>query len=196
MPFEDMGKDARDNRPRYEDLDFEERAKQEHLDSLYEDDYDDEDYGRGRGKLAIVLGIVGLILIIFLIFRTVSLNSELEEVQNKLTQSEEYKTKYEDIQLEKMQLEEELENLKNPDGAKKETDDEKKDEEKTDDKKDSSSASSGSTTEYTVQQGDTMWTIAQKTLGNGAEYQKILDANGLKESDTLKPGSKIKIPKA
>ena len=95
-----------------------------------------------------------------------------------------------------MQLEEELENLKNPDGAKKETDDEKKDEEKTDDKKDSSSASSGSTTEYTVQQGDTMWTIAQKTLGNGAEYQKILDANGLKESDTLKPGSKIKIPKA
>lgn len=196
MPFEDMGRDARDNRPRYEDLDFEERAKQEHLDSLYEDDYDDEDYGRGRGKLAIVLGIVGLILIIFLIFRTVSLNSELEEVQNKLTQSEEYKTKYEDIQLEKMQLEEELENLKNPDGAKKETDDEKKDEEKTDDKKDSSSASSGSTTEYTVQQGDTMWTIAQKTLGNGAEYQKILDANGLKESDTLKPGSKIKIPKA
>ena len=53
----------------------------------------------------------------------------------------------------------------------------------------------GSTTEYTVQEGDTMWTIAQKTLGNGAEYQKILDANGMKESDPLKPGSKIKIPK-
>ena len=26
------------------------------------------------------------------------------------------------------------------------------------------------------------------------EYQKILDANGLKESDTLAPGTVIKIP--
>ena len=46
----------------------------------------------------------------------------------------------------------------------------------------------------TVQKGDTMWTIAQSQLGNGAEYQKILDANGLKESDTLAPGTVIKIP--
>ncbi|OKZ57972.1 MAG: hypothetical protein BHV97_01895 [Clostridium sp. CAG:349_48_7] len=28
----------------------------------------------------------------------------------------------------------------------------------------------------------------------GADYQKILDANGLKESDTLAPGTVIKIP--
>lgn len=45
-----------------------------------------------------------------------------------------------------------------------------------------------------MQKGDTMWTIAQSQLGNGAEYQKILDANGLKESDTLAPGTVIKIP--
>ena len=42
VPFENMGRDPRDNRPRYEDVDFEERAKQEHLDSLYDDDYDDD----------------------------------------------------------------------------------------------------------------------------------------------------------
>ncbi|MGN0135748.1 LysM peptidoglycan-binding domain-containing protein [Anaerotignum sp.] len=193
MPFEDMGRDGRDNRPRYEDIDFEERAKQEHLDSLYDDDYDD-DFGGGRSKLAIILGIVALILIIFLIFRTVSLNSKLEEAQNQLSQSEEYKTKYEDIQLEKMQLEEELDSLKNPNGSAEKADSEEDDTEKNSESS-TSSAASGSTTEYTIQEGDTMWTIAQKTLGNGAEYQKILDANGMKESDPLKPGNKIKIPK-
>ena len=41
-----------------------------------------------------------------------------------------------------------------------------------------------------------MWTIAQSQMGNGADYQKILDANGMKESDPLKPGNKIKIPTA
>lgn len=195
MPFEDMGRDARDNRPRYEDLDFEERAKQEHLDSLYDDDYDD-DYGSGRGKLAIILGIVALALIIFLIFRTVSLNSKLEEAQNQLTQTQEYKEKYENIQLEKMQLEEELNGLKGTDGSTEKTDDAAESTDKKDsENKPASSATSGSTTEYTIQEGDTMWTIAQKTLGNGAEYQKILDANGMKESDPLKPGNKIKIPK-
>ena len=107
VPFQDMGRDPRDNRPRYEDVDFEERVKQEHLDSLYDDDYDDDDFG-GKGKLAIILGIVGLILIIFLIFRTVSLGSKLEDAQNQLTQSQDYKEKYEEIQLEKMQLEEQL----------------------------------------------------------------------------------------
>lgn len=197
MPFEDMGRDAKDNRPRYEDLDFEERAKQEHLDSLYDDDYDDDDFGSGKGKLAIILGIVALGLIIFLIFRSVSLSSKLEEVQNQLTQTQEYKEKYENIQLEKMQLEEELNGLKGTDGSTEKTDGEKADEDtkKNDTSTTTSSATSGSTTEYTIQEGDTMWKIAQKTLGNGADYQKILDANGMKESDPLKPGSKIKIPK-
>lgn len=196
MPFEDMGRDGRDNRPRYEDLDFEERAKQEHLDSLYDDDYDDDDFGGGRSKLAIILGIVALILIIFLIFRTVSLNSKLEEAQNQLTQTQEYKEKYENIQLEKMQLEEELNGLKDPNSSTEKADGEGDDAKKNDESSTTaSSTTSGSTTEYTIQEGDTMWTIAQKTLGNGAEYQKILDANGMKESDPLKPGSKIKIPK-
>ena len=102
-PFDDMGMEERDYRPRYEDMDFEERAKQEHLDSLYDDEYYD-DYGRGRGKLPMILGVVAVVLIIFLIFRTVSLSSKLEEVQNQLTQSQDYKQKYEDMQLENMQL--------------------------------------------------------------------------------------------
>ncbi|MBR6542105.1 MAG: LysM peptidoglycan-binding domain-containing protein [Anaerotignum sp.] len=196
MPFHDMGKDPRDNRPRYEDVDFEERAKQEHLDSLY-DDYDDDDFG-GKGKLAIILGIVGLILIIFLIFRTVSLGSKLEDAQNQLTQSQSYKEKYEEIQLEKMQLEEKLDALQNPDANAGEGEDADADAEDSDSSTTSSSTSTstGAGKEYTIKEGDTMWTIAQSQMGNGADYQKILDANGMKESDPLKPGNKIKIPAA
>ncbi|MBQ9090728.1 MAG: LysM peptidoglycan-binding domain-containing protein [Anaerotignum sp.] len=196
QPFEDMGRDPRDNRPRYEDVDFEERAKQEHLDSLYDDDYDDDDFGGGR-KLPIILGIVALILIIFLIFRTVSLGSKLEETQNQLTQSQDYKEKYEEIQLEKMQLEDELDALKNPDANADNADGEgDADADAGSDSDSSSSTSTGAGKEYTVKDGDTMWTIAQSQMGNGADYQKILDANGLKEDDYLKPGTKIKIPVA
>lgn len=192
-PFDDMGRDPRDNRPRYEDVDFEERAKQEHLDSLYDDDYDD-DYGTGRSKLPIILGVVGLILIIFLIFRTVSLGSQLEDAQNKLTQSQDYKAKYEELQLENMQLEERLEG-KTGSSTSADDDTDKDDADKKEDKKDESgSTSTSGGKEYTIQDGDTLWTIAQSQLGNGADYQKILDANGMKESDALKPGNKLKIP--
>ena len=190
-PFDDMGMEERDYRPRYEDMDFEERAKQEHLDSLYDEEYYD-DYGRGRGKLPMILGVVAVVLIIFLIFRTVSLSSKLEEVQNQLTQSQDYKQKYEDMQLENMQLQEKLDGKDTKTTGNSDAADTKKDTKK-DTKADTASTSSG-TKEYTVQKGDTMWTIAQSQLGNGAEYQKILDANGLKESDTLAPGTVIKIP--
>lgn len=195
MPFHNMGRDPRDNRPRYEDVDFEERAKQEHLDSLYDDDYEDDDFGAGKGKLAVILGIVALILIIFLIFRTVSLGSKLEEAQNQLTQSQDYKEKYEEMQLEKMQLEEKLDAIQNPNGNANEDGNGDEDaDSNADDSTSDSSTSTGAGKEYTIQDGDTLWTIAQSQLGNGADYQKILDANGMKESDALKPGNKIKIP--
>ena len=135
-----------------------------------------------------ILGVVAVGLIIFLIFRTVSLSSKLEEVQNQLTQSQDYKQKYEDMQLENMQLQEKLDGKDTKTTGNSDTADTKKDT-----KADTASTSSG-TKEYTVKEKDTMWTIAQSQLGNGAEYQKILDANGLKESDTLVPGTVIKIP--
>ena len=92
------------------------------------------------------------------------------------------------MQLENMQLQEKLDGKDTKTTGNSDTADTK-----VDTKKDTASTSSG-TKEYTVKDGDTMWTIAQSQLGNGAEYQKILDANGLKESDTLAPGTVIKIP--
>ena len=140
------------------------------------------------GFLLIGGGVIAVVLIIFLIFRTVSLSSKLEEVQNQLTQSQDYKQKYEDMQLENMQLQEKLDGKDTKTTGNSDTADTK-----ADTKKDTASTSSG-TKEYTVKEKDTMWTIAQSQLGNGADYQKILDANGLKEGDTLVPGTVIKIP--
>lgn len=200
MPFSDMERSG--DRPRYEDIDFEERAKQEHLDSLYEDDYDDYRGGR-KSKLPLILGIVGLVLIVFLIFKTVTLSSQLEEAQQKVTETQDLNEKYEQVQLEKMQLQEELDALKNPDGTKTEetTDGDSESASTTTGDSGSSSSSSSSTsgsgtTEYTVQDGDTPWTMAQKFYGNGAEYTKILEANGLTEGANIQPGDVLKIPAA
>lgn len=198
--FEDFGARGRN---RYEDLDFEEKAKQEHLDSLY-DDYDyDDDYRGGVNKLGIVLGIIGLLLIVFLIFKCVSLSSKLEDAQNQVTANKELSTKYEQIQLEKMQLEEELANLQNPNAEGDATggEDTSSDGANTNTNTNASTTDGNTTTslenttEYVVQHGDTAWGIAQKVYGNGAEYQKILDANNLKETDTLSDGAKLKIPR-
>lgn len=191
--YEEMSQTSYSRR-RYEDIDFERRDKDGHLDNLYSrSGYDEEDEYRGTtSKLPYIIGIAGLLLIIVLIFRTVSLGSQLQDAKNQITQNESYKEKYEEIQLEKMQLEEQLEGKTAADDSKEEKEPEK--EEKPKEEKQESTGS-GTTEEYTIVAGDTLWKIAEKTLGNGAEYQKILDANGMKESDNLKIGAKLKIPK-
>ena len=97
-----------------------------------------------------------------------------------------------------MQLEEQLDAIQNPDANADNADENADDNEDADDNSTSgnTSTSTGAGKEYTIKEGDTMWTIAQSQMGNGADYQKILDANGMKESDPLKPGNKIKIPAA
>lgn len=195
--FEDF---TPNGRGRYEELDFAEKAKQENLDSLY-DDYDDEDdYHGGVSKLGIILGIIGLILIVFLIFKCVSLSSKLEDAQNQVTANKDLSSRYEEIQLEKMQLEEELAGLKGTDTGKANTstDTSNTNAPSTNNKPNTTSnnaSNNANATEYVVQEGDTAWSIAQKVLGNGAEYQKILDANNLKETDTISVGTKLKIPR-
>lgn len=50
---------------------------------------------------------------------------------------------------------------------------------------------------YTIEKGDTLWKIAEKNYGNGAQYQKIFEANRevIKDADKIFPGQKIRIPK-
>lgn len=49
---------------------------------------------------------------------------------------------------------------------------------------------------YEVKSGDSLWKIAESTLGNGADYQKIFDANKevIIDPDKIFPGQKLRIP--
>ena len=56
----------------------------------------------------------------------------------------------------------------------------------------------GEPTFHTVEKGDTLWAIAEKTLGNGAQYEKIFEANKpmLSHPDKIYPGQVLRIPSA
>ncbi len=48
---------------------------------------------------------------------------------------------------------------------------------------------------YVVQQGESLWSIAQKTLGDGKRYKEIMAINGnIKNPDDVKAGMNLKIP--
>ncbi|WP_417721597.1 peptidoglycan-binding protein LysM [Salipiger sp.] len=49
---------------------------------------------------------------------------------------------------------------------------------------------------HTVEKGDSLWKIAEKTLGNGARYQEIFEANKpmLSDPDKIYPGQVLRIP--
>ena len=49
---------------------------------------------------------------------------------------------------------------------------------------------------HTVKKGDTLWKIAETTLGSGARYKEIFEANRpmLKDPDKIYPGQMLRIP--
>lgn len=49
---------------------------------------------------------------------------------------------------------------------------------------------------HTVEKGDNLWKIAEKTLGNGSKYTEIFEANKpmLKDPDLIYPGQVLRIP--
>ncbi len=51
-----------------------------------------------------------------------------------------------------------------------------------------------SKTYYTVQKGDTLWAIAEKFYGNGEQYKKIADANGIENPEMIFPNQTLYIP--
>jgi len=51
-------------------------------------------------------------------------------------------------------------------------------------------------TYYVIQEGDSLWKIADKFYGNGSKYEKIFEENRevIKDPDKIFPGQKIRIP--
>jgi len=51
-------------------------------------------------------------------------------------------------------------------------------------------------TYYEIQEGDSLWKIADKFYGNGSKYEKIFEENRevIKDPDKIFPGQKIRIP--
>ena len=49
---------------------------------------------------------------------------------------------------------------------------------------------------HEVKKGDTLWKIAEATLGNGARYPEIFEANKpmLSDPDKIYPGQRLRIP--
>jgi nucleoid-associated protein YgaU len=58
-------------------------------------------------------------------------------------------------------------------------------------------ASSAGTKAYTVVSGDSLYSIAAKTLGDGTQYHKIFEANRdqLKDPDDISEGMVLKVPR-
>jgi nucleoid-associated protein YgaU len=49
-------------------------------------------------------------------------------------------------------------------------------------------------TDYTVREGDSMWMIAERWLGDGSRWSLIADANPAIDPDRLRVGQRIRIP--
>lgn len=47
---------------------------------------------------------------------------------------------------------------------------------------------------YTVASGDTLWAISERFYGDGNQYQRIADANGVSNPDLIHPGQVLTIP--
>ncbi len=51
------------------------------------------------------------------------------------------------------------------------------------------------TSSYTVQEGETLWSIAEKSYGDGYAWVEIAKANKISEADSIEKGQKLIIPK-
>lgn len=48
--------------------------------------------------------------------------------------------------------------------------------------------------QYTVEGGDSLWAIAERFYGDGNQYPRIAEANGIDNPDLIHPGQQLTIP--
>lgn len=175
------------------------------------DDYEDEPVNKSSSfsRILIIATIVvfatSTVILSINLTSIKSTNAKLEaelSVSNS-GQSAEDKLSIESLQAQNNELQSELNELKgvdDEDGAdNSETSNNSSENNTTSNSSNNTSSNNNSsnnstTTEYTVVQGDVLWTISEKVYGNGAYYTKIVEANNLDENAILAPGKKLKIP--
>lgn len=181
-----------------EDIDIEKGKRQSELDDLFNKDKErryitDIKKQKSANKLAAVVIVIILFGLGALTFAVVYLNNQLKVATEKVATFDELQAKNEEYKLQILSLEEEIETLT----AQEEEPEETPSPEET---ATSPQTDGGLTTipaggtKYKVQSGDTFWSISEDFYGNGVYFEKILTANGLKESDTLREGQELIIP--
>ncbi len=185
------------------DLELSNIDKQASLNELFreDDDYYDEKHS-GSSVARIVIIIVGIVVLAFFIYKVASLSGQVSKLNEQITTYQTMETEYEQLKLDNLSLTEQVEDLQAQLGGG--TADETSGQTSTDTTSGETTTTGGSTTAssssgtrtYTVQAGDTYWGIATKMYGNGAYYDRILDANGLSENDTIREGMTLTIPAA
>lgn len=171
----------------FQDFDWSAKEKEDNLNQLYDDDFEDKERMQLPGKKVMIAGVVAILLIGVFGFTTLLLKNKLAKAEEQLQAQTDLSAKYEELQLQKLGLEDEIKTLK---GIETPTDGTPEGAEGT-----IAPSEDGSYEIYTALQTDTYWSMAAKFYGNGAEFPKILEANGLTEADSVQPGQKYKIPK-
>ena len=201
------------------DLDVARINKEADLDAFFKTDYEtkkaarEEEYeeynnphhrgGKGSGKrrtnpknVALFSMIAAFGIFIVFLCVTLTLSSSLAKAKEELKKYAEVEQQNSDLKLTINQMEEELNQLKasgTPTDNENEAGDKETDQ--TSPTPETPQTENTDTSTYTVQSGDTFWSISAKVLGNGAKYQEILDLNGMTENSPLQVGQKIKVPK-
>ena len=159
--------------------------------------YEYEEKKVHKSNIIYIAAAAFAVLFIVLIIVHLTTAGRLAEANEKITELEGVQEQNEELKMKVLSYEEEVDMLK--DGGETLAADEVGGDGGSESGGESAGESGGETSgeydTYTVVENDSFWTIAEKVYGNGAEYQKILDANHLTENSPIKPGEKLKIPK-
>ena len=153
--------------------------------------------------LKIGIGVFAVIIIftmISLVIKINTVNARLVEANEKLAKVEDESAEYQQMRIENDGLKQDIENLQTeiedlqtqlesssaPSASASSSDDNPP-------QASQNGASSNEAGVYTVEQGDTLSKIANKFYGNSGDYHRIMEANGLKDTNIF-PGQTLRIP--
>lgn len=183
------------------DDDFDENDKEAAFNRFFgdDDDYIEEERGGILGKIILViLLLIAIAAAGFFGMKYMGVKGELANSVDQTETIEEYKAENEELKLKVVELEDEIVSLKAElEAASTAAEPAGEGTSLTapaDGNNETSAPAASTSSTYTVKDGDSYWSIAAKVYGDGTKFQKILDANGLKESDELSIGQTLTIP--